>query len=69
MAREADYNFVWAPIDRSLDFDLEKANKFIDSMIGVDYGFEVLLVSLIDDIKGSFPCMKNVINNLYRMFV
>lgn len=59
MAREADYNFVWSPIDRSLNFDLEKANKFIDSMMGVDYGFEVLLVSLIDSADRSFPCLKN----------
>lgn len=69
MAREADYNFVWSPIDRSLNFDLEKANKFIDSMMGVDYGFEVLLVSLIDSADRSFPCLKNVNNYQFRIFV
>ena len=28
MARKAEYNFVWVPIDRSLEFDEDKANFF-----------------------------------------
>jgi len=44
-----------------MNFDENSANKFIDSMLGVDYGYEVLLVSLIDSIDGNFPCFREVI--------
>ena len=43
MAREADYNYVWVPIDRSLEFDDDKANAFINEVYGVNYGYEVIL--------------------------
>jgi hypothetical protein len=43
MARKAEYNFVWVPIDRSLEFDEDKANFFIDEFLGIDYGYEIIL--------------------------
>ena len=39
MAREADYNYVWVPIDRSLEFDDDRANEFINEVYGVNYGY------------------------------
>ena len=39
MARKADFNFIWVPIDRSLKFDKIKANSFINNLIGIDYGY------------------------------
>jgi hypothetical protein len=41
---------VWLPLDRSIEFDEENANKWIDELIGVDYGFPVLLTGWIDTI-------------------
>lgn len=57
-AKKAGYNFVWAPLDPSIKFDVDKANKFIDSVIGVDYGYEVLLTSWIDMLE-NYPCRRN----------
>ena len=59
MARAADYNFVWAPIDRSIPFDEQKANAHVDALEGVDYGFQVLLTGWIDTVKDNFPCYRN----------
>ena len=60
MAREADYNYVWVPIDRSLEFDEEKANALIDELYGVDYGFQIVIMGWIDTIADNFPCRKRV---------
>ena len=49
MAHYANFNFVWVPIDPAIQFDVEKANQYIDSVYGVDYGFEVLLMGWIDN--------------------
>ena len=58
MARKAEYNFVWVPIDRSLEFDEDKANFFIDEFLGIDYGYEVILFGQLDTIKDNLPCRK-----------
>lgn len=50
MAHEADYHFVWNPIDRSIDFDLKKVNEFLDKFIGVEYGYELTLTFWIDSV-------------------
>jgi hypothetical protein len=51
MATDAGYNYIWLPIDRSLNFDEAEANKFIDSLLGVEYGFPVVLTGWIDTIN------------------
>lgn len=48
--------FVWAPIDPSLPYDSDAALEFINSVIGVDYGWEVILTGWIDTIKDNYPC-------------
>lgn len=58
MAEVASFNYVWAPIRRSLDFDLEAANKFIDKMIGVDYGWHIILTMWVDTLKDNYPCRR-----------
>ena len=58
MARNADYNYVWVPLDRSIVFDEKKANDFIDSLLGVDYGYEVLLTGLLDTLRENWPCRR-----------
>ena len=49
---------MWAPLDKSIKFDEEKANQFIDSVIGVDYGYEVVLTGLIDTERNNLPCFR-----------
>lgn len=39
---------VWAPIDRSITFDSEAANKFIDEYEGVQYGYINIIMGWID---------------------
>ena len=45
LAKAADYNLVWAPMDRELSDSLNMTAiwEFVDGMIGVDYGYEVVL--------------------------
>ena len=45
LARAADYNLVWAPLDRELSDSLNMTAvwEFVDGMTGVDYGYEVVL--------------------------
>lgn len=50
---------LWAPLDRSIEFDEDSANAFIDAHLGVDYGYEVLLIGWIDTIKDNYPCRRS----------
>merc|ERR1712212_794152 len=56
--RLAGYNTVWAPLsaERSGQMDVTAAWDFIDSMMGVDYGYEVVLTGLIDTLYDNMPC-------------
>lgn len=55
MANTASHHYVWAPIDPEITFDVEKANQYIDKILGVDYGFEVILMGWIDMVD-TLPC-------------
>ena len=48
--------YVWTPIDKNLPFDSKKANEYIDSVYGLDYGYEVMLMAWIDTEKDNYPC-------------
>jgi len=54
----AGYNVVWAPIDEQIsqDMDMTQAWEFVDSMMGVDYGYEVVLTGLMDTLYDNLPC-------------
>jgi len=53
---------LWAPLDRSIYFDIDKANAFIDTVIGVDYGFEILLTGWLDTVRENLPCRRGNVN-------
>lgn len=61
-AQNAEYQFLWAPLDRSIHFDIDKANAFIDTVIGVDYGFEILLTGWLDTVRDNLPCRRGNVN-------
>jgi len=56
--RLAGYNTVWAPLsaERSGQMNVSAAWDFIDSMMGIDYGYEVVLTGLIDTLYDNMPC-------------
>ena len=53
----AGYNAVLSPIDRSIEFDVDKAWEFVEKYRGIDYGFEVLLTGWLDSNEGNRVCM------------
>ena len=57
-ALAADYNVVWAPLEPELSqgLDMEAAWEFVESMRGVDYGYEVVLTGLLDTLYDNLPC-------------
>ena len=57
-ALAADYNVVWAPLkpEISRSMDMETAWDFMESMRGVDYGYEVVLTGLLDTLYDNLPC-------------
>lgn len=59
MAEKADYNLVWVPLsdENRAKFDEKKANEFIDEMLGIDYGYEAMLMGWIDSLKDNYPCV------------
>lgn len=59
MATLAEYNYVWVPIDRSFELDADRAYNWISQLLGIDYGFPVVLTGWIDTIQDNFPCMKD----------
>jgi len=52
------YNTVWAPLekDKSDALNITAAWEFVDSMLGVDYGYEVVLMGLLDTLYDNMPC-------------
>jgi hypothetical protein len=59
MAENADYNLVWVPLsdENRAKFNETAANEFIDTMLGIDYGYEVMLMGWIDSVKDNLPCL------------
>lgn len=55
--RKNDYNVVWAPLSRSLDFNATAAWEFVDAHLGIDYGWEIVLMGLLDTQNGNDICM------------
>jgi hypothetical protein len=66
--RKNDYNVVWAPLDRDLAraFDVDVAWQYIDGMYGIDYGWEVVLTSLLDTTEGNLVCADSAGNMCIR---
>ena len=56
--RRNGYNVVWAPLNRELaaNFDIEAAWTFVDEHVGVDYGWEIVLMGLLDTAHGNEIC-------------
>ena len=56
--RRNGYNVVWAPLakDKSDSLNITAAWEFVDSMLEVDYGYEVVLTGLIDTLYDNMPC-------------
>jgi len=52
------YNTVWAPLekDKSDALNITAAWEFVDAMLGVDYGYEVVLTGLLDTLYDNMPC-------------
>jgi len=59
MAEKASYNLVWVPLsdENRAKFNVTAANEFIDSMLGIDYGYENMLVGWIDTLASNYPCL------------
>ena len=57
--RQNGYNVVWAPLDRKLVsiFNATSAWNFIDNHLGIDYGWEVVLMGLLDTPHGNEICV------------
>lgn len=64
MATLAEFNYVWVPIDRSFELDADKAYAWVSQLLGVDYGFPVVLTGWIDTVQDNFPCMKDQVPTL-----
>ena len=56
--RANGYNVVWAPLKRELadNFDIDAAWEFVDNHLGVDYGWEIVLMALLDTEHGNEIC-------------
>ena len=56
--RRNDYNVVWAPLSRQLSdsFNETSAWEFIEEHLGVDYGWEVVLMGFLDSHDGNKIC-------------
>ena len=48
--RQNGYNAVWVPLRRSLadGFNATAAWEFVEQHLGVDYGWEIVLMGLLD---------------------
>ena len=59
MAEKADYNLVWVPLsdESRANFNETAANAFIDSMLGIDYGYQNMLMGWIDTLSANYPCL------------
>ena len=58
--RKAGYNTVWVPMEqeKSDSLNMTAAWQFVESMVGVDYGYEVVLTGLLDTLYDNMPCAK-----------
>jgi hypothetical protein len=56
--RKAGYNMVLVPLDqeKSDALNMTAAWQFVESMLGVDYGYEVVLTGLLDTLYDNMPC-------------
>jgi len=62
MGNEADYNVVYVPLNRADEtktLDNTKSWEFIETVLGVDYGYEVVLSGWLDTINENLPCPKD----------
>jgi hypothetical protein len=63
--RVNDYNVVWAPLNRTLsaNFDINAAWEFVDAHLGIDYGWEIVLMGLLDTRHGNEICVDSARTN------
>ena len=56
--RKAGYNTVLVPLDQAKSdaLNMTAAWQFVESMLGVDYGYEVVLTGLLDTLYDNMPC-------------
>jgi len=56
--RKNGYNTVWVPLEqeKSDALNMTAAWQFVEGMIGVDYGYEVVLMGLLDTLYDNMPC-------------
>lgn len=56
--RRNGYNVVWAPLsqDRRDAFNATSAWEFVEEHMGIDYGWEVVLMGLLDTPEGNVLC-------------
>jgi hypothetical protein len=56
---DAEINYIWVPLDRDIEFDEQKSNQFLDEYLGTDYGYQLLLIGLLDTVKDNFRNLRN----------
>jgi len=55
--RKAGYNAVWVPLNRSRPFNETAAWEFFNAHEGIDYGWEIVLMGLLDSEMGNIICV------------
>jgi hypothetical protein len=58
-ALAANYNVVWAPLSRKATFNETAAWEFIENHLGIDYGWEIVLMGYLDSHEGNRVCADN----------
>lgn len=67
--RNNGYNVVWVPLDRQLaaEFNITAAWQFVEDHLGVDYGWEIVLMGLIDTETGNEVCVDSQKENCIKL--
>jgi len=58
-AHGCQYHAVFAPLDRSAGeelMDMDKAWELVDRLVGLDYGYKVVVSGWLDTIRDNLPC-------------
>jgi len=70
MAKNASHNVVFAPLtpENRAKFNETAANEFIDSVLGLDYGYNNMLLSWIDTVTDNYPCLPPDFNQCFEWY-
>jgi len=58
-AHGCQYHAVFAPLDRSAGeelMDMDKAWELVDRLVGLDYGYKVVVSGWLDTVRDNLPC-------------